>query len=591
MPPALQPAVALIESASQRQSLQQTSLVIVVAAAYFLATQPGLAFTLQPQQVSTLWAPNAILLASLLLTRPSQWWLFLLAVFPAHLLAQLTQGVPLPLALGWYVSNVTEVIIGAGLIKLLLNGRCPRFDYFYDVSIFLVAGVLIAPFIASFIEIAAMNLVRESDGDFWASWRLRSISGALSTLVLVPVITIPLSKPPRLLFFRNWFNALSPLHIIELAVLIGSLLAVTGVAFLGPPFHYEIQTLLLCSVLPLLLWSAVRFGPGFVNYLILVITLLAICGVQLGLGSLAALSPTKNVLMLQLFLIVTTVPILLMTATICERRRVIQDARTSEEQLRSSLHAAHNAETAQVLQLRQELTHLSRVAMLGELSGAVAHELNQPLTSILSNAQAALRLLDRHGVQKEDIGEILADIVAEDKRADAIITRLRSLLRKGEVQLQPVDVNSVIQEVIALEHSDLLARNIVVSTQLCADTPAICADRVQIQQVLLNLIINANDAMSGNAPSERLLEITTRVLDKCRVEIAVCDRGHGIDEHDPEKIFQAFYTSKAHGLGLGLAICRSIVNAHEGQLQARNNNYGGATFYLTLPVSQPELMA
>ncbi|MET0378173.1 MAG: MASE1 domain-containing protein, partial [Spongiibacteraceae bacterium] len=521
MPLALQPAIALIESASQHPPLQRAGWAVLVALAYFLATQLGLAFTLQPQQVSTLWPPNAILLAALLLTRPSQWWLFLLAAFPSHLLAQLIQDVPLLLAVFWYFSNLTEVIIAAGLIKILLNGRCPRFDYFYDVGIFLVAGVLIAPFIASFIDIGAMKLLQGSPENFWMSWRLRFISGALSTLILVPVITISLSNPLQLFFFRRWFNALSALHVIELAVLIGGLLAVTGVAFLGPPLHYEIHSILLCTVLPFLLWSAVRFGPGLVNYLILGVALLGIGGVQLGLGSQAAISPAENVLMLQLFLIVTTVPILLMTAMICERRRAVHDARNSEEQLQTSLRAAHisswmldfssnriswigaplqlfggslasgitpaemlgrvhvddrerlrnalsdaidtkkpfdlelraldaagnccwfacrgsvccdanglphhlmgihiditerKTETAQVLQLRQELTHLSRVAMLGELSGAVAHELNQPLTSILSNAQAALRLLDRDGVQKNDLAEILADIVAEDKR-------------------------------------------------------------------------------------------------------------------------------------------------------------------------------
>lgn len=589
MPPAFQPALAFLDTASQRLSFQRIGHALLVALAYFLATHLGLAFALQTQQVSTLWPPNAVLLAALLLTRPSQWWLLLLAALPAHLLAQLPRDVPFVHALCGYISSVAEALIAAGLIKTLLKGRCPRFDALFDASIFLVAGAVIAPFIASFIDIGALKLLRGSDEHFWMLWRQRLISGSLSTLILVPVVTISLSKPLRLIVFRHWINALTPLRLVELAVLSGGVLAVCAVAFLGPPFNDETHSLLLCTVLPFLLWCAVRFGPGFVNYLILCITLLAICGVQLGLGSLSVVSPAKNVLILQLFLIVTTISILLMTAMICERRRAVHDARSSEAQLRTSLQELR-AETAQVLQLRHELTHLSRVAMLGELSGAVAHELNQPLTSILSNAQAALRLLNREGVHKNEISEILADIVAEDKRADAIITRLRTLLRKGEVQLQQVDINNIIQEVIALEHSDLLARNIVVSTQLAASLPAICADRVQIQQVLLNLIINANDAMSGNAPSERLLEITTRALDGARVEIAVRDRGHGINERDSEKIFQAFFTSKTHGLGLGLAICRSIVSAHKGELRVRNNKRGGATFYLTLPVAHLEPM-
>lgn len=234
----------------------------------------------------------------------------------------------------------------------------------------------------------------------------------------------------------------------------------------------------------------------------------------------------------------------------------------------------------QLQELRQELAHLSRVAMLGELSGAITHELNQPLTTVLSNAQAAQQLLAREPADLEEIRAILADIVAENKRAGEIIRRLRTLLKKGEIQLQEVDVNELVLEVIGLEHSDLIARNIFVGTQLAALLPRVRADRVQMQQVLLNLMINASDAMAGNAVGDRLIKIGTHAEGDL-VQVVVSDRGPGLPG-DPERIFEAFFTTKPQGLGLGLTICRSIIGAHGGELRAANGEQG-AVFTIVLP--------
>jgi PAS domain S-box-containing protein len=232
---------------------------------------------------------------------------------------------------------------------------------------------------------------------------------------------------------------------------------------------------------------------------------------------------------------------------------------------------------------RDEIAHLSRVAMLGELSGSLAHELNQPLTAILSNAQAAQRFLARSPPQLDSLPEILADIVKNDRRAGAVIERLRSLIKKADVQRQALNVNDAVQESLRLMYSDLLSRHVTVSTELAEKLPAVTGDRVQLQQVMLNLVINGCDAM-GSREADRHLVVRSRPTPRGSVEISVTDAGEGIPPQDLERIFEPFVTTKSHGMGLGLAICRSIAEAHGGRLWATNNVERGATFHFELPV-------
>jgi C4-dicarboxylate-specific signal transduction histidine kinase len=237
----------------------------------------------------------------------------------------------------------------------------------------------------------------------------------------------------------------------------------------------------------------------------------------------------------------------------------------------------------QAREQRAQLTHLGRVAVLGELSGAFAHELAQPLTSILGNAEAALQLLPPGTPGRAEIEEILRDIIKDDVRAAEVIQRLRSMLARGEIRRLTVDLNQVVCDVLALARGDLIARGVSVDTQLEPRVGLVLADPVQLQQVLLNLIMNASDAMVGNAPAERRLMIATRRSEQGRaIECSVADRGPGIRPEDLEHIFQPFVTTKKQGLGLGLAICRSIVEAHGGRLWAENSaSGGGAVFRFT----------
>ena len=237
---------------------------------------------------------------------------------------------------------------------------------------------------------------------------------------------------------------------------------------------------------------------------------------------------------------------------------------------------------------REELAHLNRVLILAEQSGALAHELSQPLAAILTNAQAARRLLDQSPLDVDELRSVLDDVIKNDKRAGTVIHRLRELLKKRDTVLQPVDVNEIAQEVLDLTHSDLLLRRMPITTALSPELPAVLGDRIQLQQVILNLILNACDAMSTVAPAERELTLTTAVEDGF-VQIAVADRGVGIPEGQLDSVFDPFFTHRVQGLGLGLTISRSIVLAHRGRIQAENNADRGATFRFFLPVANGQV--
>jgi PAS domain S-box-containing protein len=246
------------------------------------------------------------------------------------------------------------------------------------------------------------------------------------------------------------------------------------------------------------------------------------------------------------------------------------------------------AEERQAQSRENELAHLSRVAMLGELSGSLAHELNQPLTAILSNAQAAQRFLARNGGSPEELREILRDIVEEDKRAGEVIRRLRLLLKKGEIDVQPFDVAEVVEEVLKLLRSDLVNRGVSVRADLAAGLPPVRADRVQIQQVLVNLIANGCDAMSGDGSAERRILLSAVAAAENGVQVSVSDAGPGIPPADLERVFEPFVTTKPEGMGLGLTVCRTILLAHGGRLWASNNSGRGASFHFTLPTADAE---
>jgi len=239
----------------------------------------------------------------------------------------------------------------------------------------------------------------------------------------------------------------------------------------------------------------------------------------------------------------------------------------------------------QVRRQQAELAHVARVSAMGELAAAIAHELNQPLTAIRTNSQATRRMLARGGMSAAEFDEALADITSDAVRAGEIIRRLRDLLRKGDGERLSLDVNEIIRAVGPFSRADALEHNVVLVMDLAARLPRVLGDRIQLQQVILNLIRNGSEAMRGESLGRRELVVATTLATAEFVEVTVRDGGPRLSDEEFARMFQPFYTTKADGLGIGLSLGRSIIEAHGGLLWAtRNDMDSGITMHFTLPV-------
>jgi len=238
---------------------------------------------------------------------------------------------------------------------------------------------------------------------------------------------------------------------------------------------------------------------------------------------------------------------------------------------------------AESQRLRTEIAHLDRVTTMGAMTAAIAHEINQPLAAILSNAQAAVRFLRHDQPDLDEIREALNDIILDDKRAAEVIRRLRKMVKKEALAIEPFDLNTVIEEVINIVHSEIIIRNVSVIKDFKSGIPTLYGDPIQMQQVILNLLINALDAIKDQPVEARCILLSTRDEGNNGVSFSITDSGPGIDPDRIEAIFNPFYTMKPQGMGLGLPICRSIIETYGGHLRAENHPDGGATFTLWLP--------
>jgi C4-dicarboxylate-specific signal transduction histidine kinase len=233
----------------------------------------------------------------------------------------------------------------------------------------------------------------------------------------------------------------------------------------------------------------------------------------------------------------------------------------------------------------RSLTHASRLSLLGELTASIAHEINQPLGAILANADAADMLLESGTGSQDQIRAILAEIRREDLRASDVIRHVRSLVRRREAEDQLIDVNDVARGVLRLAGPDAERRGVVVAVELDGALPAVRGDRVGIEQVLLNLVINGMDAMEDAPSGTRLLTVRTERNGAGTVGVSVIDTGHGIPATLLPRLFDSFVTTRMDGMGLGLSISRSILEAHGGSIRAANNTDRGATIHFTLPAA------
>jgi PAS domain S-box-containing protein len=252
-----------------------------------------------------------------------------------------------------------------------------------------------------------------------------------------------------------------------------------------------------------------------------------------------------------------------------ERKRAEAEARDSEQRYR---------------EVQTELAHANRVATMGQLTGSIAHEVNQPITAAVTNAHAALRWLSAQQPDLDEVRQALRRIVANGNRAGQVIGRIRALIKKTPPRKDDVAINDAILEVVALTHSEAVKNGVLVRTLLSDGLPIIEGDRVQLQQVILNLIVNAIEAMSGPNEAPRNLLISTEKAEPDSLLVTVWDSGPGLAPESLERLFESFYTTKANGMGMGLSICRSIIEAHGGRIWASANEPRGAIFQFTLQV-------
>jgi two-component system, LuxR family, sensor kinase FixL len=647
---------------------------LAVAFLYYSGARLGLALTFEPLPISVLWPPNALLLAALILAPRRWWWGLVAAAFPAHLLVQIQGGVPTPMVLCWFVSNVSEAMIGAVLMRRFA-GPGPALRSAQSVKAFFAAAVL-GPFFSSFLDAAFVKAVGWGDAPYATLWQVRFFSNMLATLVFVPALVTCLQSP------AGEFPRLSSARFREALVLTGGLLIASYVAFNGG-IAAPLAASLLYLPIPFLIWAAMRFGAPFASSAFTGVALLVIVGASHGTGPFVNAVANESVLPIQLFLLTMGAPLLLLAALVEDRRDARRRLQSSQDLFATAFRSAHdamaitrrsdgvvmeanegwlqltgvNAEgqaaslsaqldaasrrrlqalvnaglptrnvevtlhdsagqprvlllstadvdmAGEVCQIsmahditvqrqaeieaqdqRRQLTHLTRVASLTDFSGTLAHELNQPLAAILSNAQAAVRMLSTVPPNLAEVRVILREIAEADKRAGALINHLRLLMKNSDEQFAPLDVNHLVQQVLDLVQGEFLLRRIELKTSFANALPQVIGDHVQLQQLVLNLVLNACEAMQYSGRAERILSIDTHHGADGTVQVLLTDTGPGIPQERLDRVFEPFYTTKANGLGLGLSICRKIAIAHGGTLTAQNVPGGGASFRCTLPV-------
>jgi two-component system, LuxR family, sensor kinase FixL len=648
-----------------------------VAVLYYVAAEAAHLLAAAPVPLPFLRPGGAVLLAALL-TQPARlWWVIVLAVVPAHVLAQLQHPAPLMATLPWLVSDCTQALLGAAGAMWFL--RAPlRFDILRDVVVFAYWCGFIAPAFALGPELAVVGEAR-LPGEF----AVRLFGNAALVLTLVPpwVILRSASGGAGRAPLLNGQLASGAVGLLFTVVVVAATAAGNGV-FAGTARSggtLLLPVMLAAVAVPALLASAAlaerrgtlaalqreqqllgqalaserkraerlareRRARGEVEQQVAARTVElrqanqrlraeAAARKQALEAELAAaerftrlfrLSPDamaisacadgplldvnerwqalfgyardevlgKCAMELGLF----PAPPQLSTRETEVRMRdrhgnllqvVVSGAiiETGGDRcclaIMRDVTAQRRAE-AEVQRQREQLTHLTRVLALGELSGALAHELNQPLAAILANAQAARRCLARPGADLASIRAILDDIVDDDQRAGAVIRRLRALFRNEAPALQPVVVDALVRETLDLAHGCLSERNVQVLLEL-RNRLVVLGDRVQLQQVLLNLLLNASDAMQATPPGRRRLRLASTALPDGTVQLTVADSGPGIARDALGKVFDPLFTTKKTGLGVGLSISRAIISQHGGKIEAINNPAGGCTFRVRLP--------
>jgi signal transduction histidine kinase len=537
--------------------------VFLTGVAYYVATEIAWALCFPNSKVSLLFPPHAVLVVILLLVPVRHWWAYTLATVLAHFVATQQAHWPVLYALHCEAFDaVQNVLVAAGIrlfIKSPLTGITLR-----DAMVFVLIAVIIVPFGTAFWG-AAFTISNGFGTRYWIEWRNLGISNGVTAVVLVPALLLAVNR------LSGRGSRVTPARMTEGSLLALGIVMVGAFVFAIVPAGPGTSPALLYAPIPLLIWAALRFGLSGISAAMLVVTFQAIWGAMHGHGPFLLQSPAENALALQMFLIVTGIPLMFLSVLLEDDRRSQQALHEVEDDARRN---------------REQINLLSRVSLLGEMTASLAHELSQPLSAIITNANAGKRLIDKAKEDPETLRDILVNVASDGHRAHEIIQNVRNTIKKGDAIRCPINLNELVTNVAHVVRPDAVAYSCEVETSLARDLPLIEGDPVQIQQVLVNLVSNALDAMRQTPPNQRKVEISTGGNGDGEVRLSVRDHGTGIRSGVHEQLFDQFFTTKEQGLGMGLAIVRSIVEAHGGKIHAENVADGGACFYFTLPVTK-----
>ena len=547
------------------QLLRPALAALLVGSAYYVGSKIGFALTFQPHPVSTLWPPNSILFAALLLSRTRSWWFLLLAAFPAHLLVQLNADIPMAMILCWFVTNCSEALIGASVLRYLTRSEV-RFDNTHHVSLFILTALL-APFLSSFLDTALVMLNQYGESPYWKVFRMRFFSNVLASLTLVPLILSWRRAELSLLKSASWKR------YFEAGLLAAGLLIVGLVSFSPRTAGPDTRPALLYLPLPLLLWAAIRFGPRASSMALLVVSIFEIWVAINGFGPFAAQSAEMNALSVQLFLILASMPLLFLTALIKERERAQQAASQKEERLELALDEAQQASHA--LSDSQEKLHLSHNQirkLLGRLIDVqeterrrISRELHDDLNQKIATLSMSISRLKRKLPMRD--GELIAELDRLRETANGLTNEVRRLSH----QLHPA-VLEHLGLVTALE--SYIAGFIdeeQIDVQLTADIgderipfqASICLYRVAVEGL-------RNVARHSGAESAAVsLKKTSDGL-----ELSVSDSGKGFDV---ETFMQ--------GGGLGLISVEERLRLLRGSCEIHSTPKHGTTLIARVPLT------
>jgi PAS domain S-box-containing protein len=669
-------------------SLRTVGYVLASAASYYVATQIAWGLTFPDSKVSLIFPPHAVLVCILLVVPTRHWWAYVVTAALAHYLATQQAHWPPQYALTCEVFDAVQNVAAAAGVRTLIRSPLSAITL-RDAVLYVLVAVVLVPFGTAFWG-ASFTVSYGFGTSYWVEWRNLGISNAVTTVVLVPAFLLGghhlfLRRP------RGWpaRRALEAALVAACTVALGSF--VFNHTSVGP----NTSPALLYTPIPLLIWAALRFGLGGISAAMFFITCQAIWGTMHGHGPFLTQTPAENATALQLFVLVTATPLMLLAVVIDEERRskealresanlmslaaeagslamwvwdgsrnelwmtepgrvlfgLDRDERPAMAAVVDRVHpddrAAREAAITEALQARgeydleyrvprpdgtvrwvhergrcaapddaagpkvfcvsmdvtarkqteassaqkrAELEHVARVVTLGELTATLAHELRQPLAAILVNTSVVESLLEAPEPDLQEVRGTLAEICEVTERAGEVIGNVRAMLKRGgaATPLADVDINHVIRIVERITHGDANLHKVTVHLELASDVRPVEGDSVQLQQVIVNLMLNAFSAMDGTGLDvPRRLVVRTMASDAGTVLIEVQDSGTGIAATMVESMFEPFFTSKPEGLGMGLPICRSIIERHGGKISAANNRDHGATFSVTLPVIAP----